>query len=118
MKTTNRKPTLLSMAVGLAFGTTVAYTSAQAYDADYEISSAYDVAVNDTSYSVTPSIRVGGYRAETLIEESYHDYQSDEVIAYEADLVDLEQTEIAAFEVAEPSALPRVIPWQLRGTLD
>ncbi len=118
MKTMNRKPTLIAMALGLTLGATVAYTPAHAYDADYEISSAYDTAVNDISYSAPASIRAGGYRTKILLDEAYHEYQTGEVATFEAGLVDLEQTEIAAFEASEPSTLPDVVPWQLGGTLD
>ena len=120
MKTMNRQPTLIAMALGLTLGTTVAYTPAYAeYDTDYEISSVYDAAVKNIPYSASASVsRGGGYRTEILLDEAYHEYQSGEIATYEADLVDLEQTEIAAFEASEPSTLPSVIPWQLSGALD
>ncbi len=119
MKKMNRKPALVSVALGLAFGTSVAFTSAYAeYDTDYEVSSVYDSAVKNIPYSAPASISAGGYRSKILLDESYHEYQTGEVAAFEADLVDLEQTEIAAFEASEPSTLPDVVPWQLGGTLD
>ena len=118
MKTTSKKPTVISMALGLAFGMTVAYTSAHAYDIDYEISSAYDSAVNDTFTSMPPSVRVGGYKTKMTLDEAYHEYQNQEVIAFEANLGELEQTEMAAFETSERSVLPDVSPWQLEGGLD
>ncbi len=117
MKTTNRKPTLISMTLGLAFGTTVAYTSAQAYDADYEIASAHDRA-KDTSVSASASVRAGGYKTSIVLDEAYHEYQTREIVAFEADLVDLERIEVVAFEVSEASAIPDILPWQVSGTLD
>lgn len=120
MKTMNRKPTLIAMALGLTLVAPLAYTPAYAeYDTDYEISSVYDAAVKNISYSAPASAsRAGGYRTKILLDEAYHEYQSGEVATYEAGLVDLEQTEIAAFEASQPSTLPSVIPWQLNGALD
>ena len=83
MKKTNRKSRLTLTALGIAFSTAVAYTSAHAeYDTDYEMSSIYDAAVNDIPYSSPASIRAGGYKSEILLDESYHEYQTGEVDAF------------------------------------
>ena len=113
MKTTSRKLTLISTALGIAFGTTLAFISANADDISYDAATAYD-----TVPTSTPSVDSGGYRTKTIVDEAYHEYQNQEVIAFETNLGELEQTEMAAFETSERSVLPDVSPWQLEGGLD
>ncbi len=116
IKMTNKKPALTSLDLSLAFGITAARNSVCAeHDIDYEISSPYAAAVNDAPSSMSAGIRVGWYKIKAILEALYHEYQTQEAIALETDLVDPEHTEITAFKVSKLSVLPDVIPSQLRG---
>jgi hypothetical protein len=49
-----------------------------------------------------------------ILDEAYHDYSGTEAMAYNEDLVTLDEAEFAAFEVSgAPLTSPSVIPWVL-----
>lgn len=100
MKTSTARPTLISMAVGVAFGAAITSTSVNAADREIILHDAihdYNDGAAGT-YSDPATHRVGGYRAEIILDESYHDYNSEEVSAYNESRGPIEQAEFAALE--------------------
>jgi len=49
-----------------------------------------------------------------VLEESYHDYDGAEAMAFNRSLDELEQAEIAAFEFGGTGRDETVIPWDLQ----
>ncbi len=117
MNATHYRKALIAAALGVAVGGLVATATA---GTDFKID--LDEAVDDYSdvytggameRTVTASREQGsGYRVEILLEESYHDYQGNEVQAYEQALDELQSGELAALEFS--SAPPVDLPWELR----
>ena len=104
------KSSLPSILFGLAFSAAIATTSVSAGQNEIILHNAiddYSGADIGTFESGLMSSR-GRYDVNIVLDESYHEYRSEEVTAFQKDLGSLEQTEIAAFEDSSFN-----VPWEI-----
>ncbi len=114
MISTHVKPTLITL--GLAIGCVGAFSSVSAEESIlHDAIDDYSGETRGSFADQSPSMRLGGYRTETILEVAYHDYSGAEAMAYNADLVTLEEAEFAASEVGGATLTsPTIIPWDLK----
>jgi len=67
--------------------------------------------VSEGSFDSTPQATPSGYQVNIVLDEAYHDYDGSQVMAFNDDMVALEQTEIAAFEYGGTAREKTVFPW-------
>lgn len=117
MNMTHYRKTLIAATLGAAVGSLVGTAAART---DFKID--LDEAVDDYSevYTGGAMERIGtasqdqatGYRVEIVLDESYHDYQGDQVLGYERAPSEMHTGEFAALEFS--SHTPVDLPWELR----
>ncbi|MEA3413434.1 MAG: hypothetical protein U9R74_18140, partial [Pseudomonadota bacterium] len=97
MKTATFRPVILALSASALITAMVSSVSAD----EIILHEAVDdyTPVSQYNFNNPPQSMETGYRTTNILEESYHDYDGAEAIAFNKNLDALEQTEIAAFEI-------------------
>ncbi|MEN8132496.1 MAG: hypothetical protein ABFS45_20410 [Pseudomonadota bacterium] len=112
MNITTIKPIVLSSILGLVMSGVVATTAVNAAE------SILNDAIHDYSddawgsFADTATYDRGGYQTSIVLDESYHDYVSEDVALFNGTSDKMEQAEFAAFE----KAVRR--PWEVSSERD
>ena len=103
------KQTFSRTILGLTIGAAMAFTAVNAAEGETIIhESIHDYAEDASgSFRDSPS-RFAAYEVNIVLDESYHDYDSYAVAAFENSEGDYEQAEFAAFEESSFD-----VPWEL-----
>ena len=113
MKTKPSKPTFFATLAGFAFSAAIATTGVSAAEDEIILHDGIDDYTSGLggSYSDTSTrYRTGNYAVDIVLDEAYHDYRRDEVVAASKRPGEMEQAEFAAFEEEAPFD----VPWELR----
>lgn len=105
------RPTLIRIIFGFAVTTGVAFTAVNAADNEIILhDSIHDYADNASGSYSDSATQYSDYVVKIVLDESYHDYVSSDVKAFESSKGSHERAEFAAFEGSTSTDLP----WELK----
>ena len=114
MKAQTSRSTVFAMLLGLTLGTAVAATDVNAGDLGPILEGAihdYDGST-DTYTAVSKGNVRSGYLSENILDESYHDYDRSDALAFNENVDQLEEGEFAALEEGVS------VPWEISSERD
>ena len=101
MKVQTSRSTKFAMLLGLTLGAAVAATNANAGDLGPILEGAvHDYDGSTDTNAVVSKGSSSGYLNEIILDESYHDYNHSDALAFNEDVGQLEKGEFAALEKA------------------
>jgi len=116
MKTATFRPVILALGAGALITAMASGVSAD----EIILHEAVDdyTPVSQYSFNNPPQSMETGYRTTNILEESYHDYDGAEAVAFNKNLEAMEQTESPHLKLAVQSAKDREFPGTSRHSTD